>query len=1828
METATDCASIVSRSTQVKIGKFLFELANGTRDYRSLHNLTAQVEHQYHGRFAIELLQNAHDALGPGHARVCMAIRDDGLYGTLYVANDGHPFSRSNFESLSQLGNSDKQPQESIGHKGLGFRSVLEITDRPEIFSRRESGSPTFDGYCFGFSPAFVSSLAQPIEALCAGAESDPVPAVLDAVRDWSAAQFASLRQQVAQRAQAAGQSRLDWLRAELAYLSPYLMPQACPENPSAVAEFERAGYATVIRLPLRDAPSRDLAMRGIRLFDAATVMFLDRIENLVLDAGDGAPRTLTRRADVVAGSCSSGTRLAITDDSATRNYLCWRRPLDLRQRDDIRAALVKLPGRWIEMTQADVALGVRTGVEADQGSLSIFLPTRLRSGCAAHINAPFYGDISRTSIDFGDGETAASAAAIYNRYLIGQAAELAIDVIETELAGNGLEQARMVLDLLAPSGNASEYERWRRMLSEAAARRGRDLTVAQWILCDRGWRALRDVVVIPAKSPMKLLHDRVLRVIADFDTLHADLDRRAQFVDLAKREHLTAEPSPPQIAAALEKFVIQSCANSATSLPATFWSDFWSDAESLLGSNGSALKGRRVLLGNDGVLHASGDCAIFFRPRQGASDDEEVDNEQDVNEIPSTLRTRVAFLSDSVPVYSTVDGHQAQTSIRRYLESCELVSRFRREQIFHRVLIPRIRELGLPRRHRTPHAELLRDILVWGLRLAAGRLSRGGEGERLNELLSQLPAPCTGGWFTLGESSFGRGWGLQGNALSTYLRRAATPTSHTARLRLLLTPGCRHWSGRGNEFAEMLKGARVSTGLQPVEQSGSAEFEADKDSFCISVAKPQDWSSANWNSYCADAARNAAPRYKSGPYRLTRIFTLPGVERFGEFDAATGHAFATTILDAIVGWTGDWRTITISRTGSGNSDNFKVMSPLFWLLRNRCWLKSADDDTEDPFAPRQRWYVKQLTEARRTQYSYLRTLPLSLVTRLDGEPALVDLLKTLGMPQYDLQSDNGALQLLRAAADVDAQPVRHVEVFEDQMRSAWRAVSADGGASLPRRLVVRHRGRCTAHEPSPTSPVYLPDLQQLANGVALSPWPQLVIDVADAKRLAERFEHDYPSALVRASRLTVEIRRDGLRWVGDGAEALPALLIDALLAVVAQGGVQRQGGDSDSLRVCARRLQQARIAWSESFEVSLRSDGDSQEHIEQPPAFWSEALQMLCVYASRDALPTAVADALAALLQRDDLHSALCLLLIGFGECLPDEPSVRRALKLLRIDTEQLNAIRHHRRTDVDLVKPYIAAVLWQLSRQHEVAALDAANDMAQLGDSLRLAGLSAADADEVVRIAVSCPEPFEFGRWFCVESGRGIALPEWNHGLVALRSPPLCNEAAGHEFRQSRDASEPAFRRLTGKVLRIHLAEGAAAIGLRNVLDRLRSLSCPADLGRRCWEVGTMQVIDAFIPLWRECGAHDDDVAALLQCVDAPALNAFAAAHADPLECSQSNHSLRRADLERLELIWLAWCVATSRSGKSHGSLHRFVEPASHDEEDIDFLVELSPCRRWRLLQQQRPDDATDAFWQAFDTVKSLDALRDALGLSDSDLANARARFEASRHEENRRRRQVDVCGLVFDPNTDPLEHIWAHLQQVLPVADYGTAEDLASDGALQILGRPSSNSSQHERSGSGSRSGMPRMSQHRETLIGLCGEIHAYRWLQQQYGTTVVSPSAWKSENSRLAGFADNGCTDSYGCDIEICHNGKTLSIEVKSSEADTPQFTMGISEVRLAQRLALQRRSDRKRSFHILRVLFALTASPRFIWLPNPYHRRYEDRFCIDAADVRVSYRPLV
>jgi hypothetical protein len=100
-----------------------------------------RVRSVYRGRYAIELLQIAHDA--------CADARKVGeawlrlTPSALLIANHGVPFTGERIDSLIQLRDSTKSASRpkhhTIGCKGIGFSAVLKITDLLQIIQRGAS---------------------------------------------------------------------------------------------------------------------------------------------------------------------------------------------------------------------------------------------------------------------------------------------------------------------------------------------------------------------------------------------------------------------------------------------------------------------------------------------------------------------------------------------------------------------------------------------------------------------------------------------------------------------------------------------------------------------------------------------------------------------------------------------------------------------------------------------------------------------------------------------------------------------------------------------------------------------------------------------------------------------------------------------------------------------------------------------------------------------------------------------------------------------------------------------------------------------------------------------------------------------------------------------------------------------------------------------------------------------------------------------------------------------------------------------------------------------------------------------------------------------------------------------------------------------------------------------------------------------------------------------------------------------------------------------------------------------------------------------------------
>ena len=144
---------------------------------REHSNIEQAITQSGYGRKQLnELIQNAADAVDLPNGRVRVVLTD----GALYCANEGSPFTEAGYRTL-MLSHSSEKRDDQIGRFGLGFKSVIQISDSPQIFSK--SGSVGWDRRLSTellepLYPGLISypvlRIATPVDPVAAAA-SDPV---------------------------------------------------------------------------------------------------------------------------------------------------------------------------------------------------------------------------------------------------------------------------------------------------------------------------------------------------------------------------------------------------------------------------------------------------------------------------------------------------------------------------------------------------------------------------------------------------------------------------------------------------------------------------------------------------------------------------------------------------------------------------------------------------------------------------------------------------------------------------------------------------------------------------------------------------------------------------------------------------------------------------------------------------------------------------------------------------------------------------------------------------------------------------------------------------------------------------------------------------------------------------------------------------------------------------------------------------------------------------------------------------------------------------------------------------------------------------------------------------------------------------------------------------------------------------------------------------------------------------------------------------------------------------------------------------------------------
>ena len=102
---------------------------------------TSTAQGGYGSKQLYELIQNGADALLGSSGRIHVVLTRE----CLYVANEGKALTSDGVSSLMASHLSRKRGDE-IGRFGLGFKSVVAISDRPQIFSDPSPSASTGNG--------------------------------------------------------------------------------------------------------------------------------------------------------------------------------------------------------------------------------------------------------------------------------------------------------------------------------------------------------------------------------------------------------------------------------------------------------------------------------------------------------------------------------------------------------------------------------------------------------------------------------------------------------------------------------------------------------------------------------------------------------------------------------------------------------------------------------------------------------------------------------------------------------------------------------------------------------------------------------------------------------------------------------------------------------------------------------------------------------------------------------------------------------------------------------------------------------------------------------------------------------------------------------------------------------------------------------------------------------------------------------------------------------------------------------------------------------------------------------------------------------------------------------------------------------------------------------------------------------------------------------------------------------------------------------------------------------------------------------------------------
>jgi hypothetical protein len=361
----------------------------------------SQIAQDYRGRLVYELLQNADDAMAAGTTSAC--IRFELTDTDFWVANSGRALDEADIRGLCGISASKKSAQPgqkrraSIGHKGMGFKSVLEVTEAPEVFSTTVSFRFSPDDAVRGVQPLVIEGKLEQVSR--APATRFPWPA------DQKSAEWARMRQR---------------------------------------------GMNTAFRFPLRDkmnGEQRDRLATVLRELPVTSLIFLKHIERVEVEIRRSnencsfAWSVHRQHADGngwnnVSGFAESGDyRITLKPDDGAIETFLLSYDADIAIGDH-RGGLDEFSWEGVEYTEISVAARMHgqepASINEEWKHIHVFLPTGEPCPYNLLVSGAFGSNLSRQEIRVEDDSTN------YNRFMFRQAARILREKLFPKLIGGG----------------------------------------------------------------------------------------------------------------------------------------------------------------------------------------------------------------------------------------------------------------------------------------------------------------------------------------------------------------------------------------------------------------------------------------------------------------------------------------------------------------------------------------------------------------------------------------------------------------------------------------------------------------------------------------------------------------------------------------------------------------------------------------------------------------------------------------------------------------------------------------------------------------------------------------------------------------------------------------------------------------------------------------------------------------------------------------------------------------------------------------------------------------------------------------------------------------------------------------------------------------------------------------------------------------------------------------------------------------------------------------------------------------------------------------------